>query len=265
MSNLAPDDSWAAAVRAAFPDETLITRIHAAVRGDEGDLAQLFADMSRCVLALKEQSHSQDGQPNTKKRKLENGAEINSDDRASMRVQPRPLRPFFECTDVSVQVPARKKMKVELATDAAHPGASLIALHNPATSDIEYSLPASRVDQAFCLPMPEKQARQMNFVLFPKPGAVDAVGRPAEQILFVMNETHPSAVVAHKDTFAEGDTYITITQRALEQWLGPYGRRVITPNAAEFASNIPQSHRKGEKAYHVKAHRGSKEGDNQSI
>jgi hypothetical protein len=38
------------------------------------------------------------------------------------------------------------------------------------------------------------------------------------------------------------------------------GKEVIFPDADEFASAVPESHRKGEKAYHVKAHRGSKEG-----
>jgi hypothetical protein len=35
---------------------------------------------------------------------------------------------------------------------------------------------------------------------------------------------------------------------------------VIFPDADEFASAIPEGHRSREKAYHVKAHRGSKEG-----
>ena len=35
---------------------------------------------------------------------------------------------------------------------------------------------------------------------------------------------------------------------------------VIEPDVQEFASAVPEPHRKGEKAYHVKAFRGSKEG-----
>ena len=37
-------------------------------------------------------------------------------------------------------------------------------------------------------------------------------------------------------------------------------KKVVVPSDAEFASAVPQSHRKGEKAWHVKAHRGSKDG-----
>ena len=38
------------------------------------------------------------------------------------------------------------------------------------------------------------------------------------------------------------------------------GKSVIFPTEDEFASAIPQSHRKGEKAFHVKAYKGSKDG-----
>lgn len=36
--------------------------------------------------------------------------------------------------------------------------------------------------------------------------------------------------------------------------------RVTHPNEAEFVAAVPESHRKSEKAYHVKAFRGSKDG-----
>ncbi|OTA22171.1 Histone chaperone [Hortaea werneckii EXF-2000] len=42
--------------------------------------------------------------------------------------------------------------------------------------------------------------------------------------------------------------------------LAKYGKKIARPTEKEFASAIPQSHRKGEKAWHVKAHRGTKEG-----
>ena len=35
---------------------------------------------------------------------------------------------------------------------------------------------------------------------------------------------------------------------------------VLQPSNEQFASAIPQAHRKGESAYHVKAFRGSKDG-----
>lgn len=36
--------------------------------------------------------------------------------------------------------------------------------------------------------------------------------------------------------------------------------QVVRPDEREFVSAVPEAHRKGEKAYHVKAFRGSKEG-----
>lgn len=81
------------------------------------------------------------------------------------------------------------------------------------------------------------------------------------QILWTTNEVAPTTM-----TFGEGhaaqenDSQITATIRVLNHCLRPFGKSVITPDEREFASAIPQSHRKGEKAYHVKAHRGSKDG-----
>jgi len=162
------------------------------------------------------------------------------------------LAPFFECKDVSVQVPVRKKLKIELSVNR-------INLGDANTSETDYGLNADLVEEAFCLPVPEKQARQSNFILFPKAGA-SVLGQPVEQVLFVMNETPPNTVTLHGEVTSEDDTYVTVTLRALNQWLKPSGKQVVSPSPAEFASSIPQAHRKGEKAYHVKAFRGSKEG-----
>ena len=131
-----------------------------------------------------------------------------------------------------------------------------IRLLHPATSDVEYTLAGDNIDQAFCLPVPEKQARQMNFVIFPKPGVSPT--DQAEQIVFTMNETAPNGVKAMD--MQQDDTYVTATQRELAKFLAVYHKDVVVPDANEFASSITQSHRKGEKAYHVKAHRAAKEG-----
>jgi len=46
----------------------------------------------------------------------------------------------------------------------------------------------------------------------------------------------------------------------LNKELSVIGKQVITPDEKQFVSAIVQAHRKGEKAFHVKAFRGSKEG-----
>ena len=55
-----------------------------------------------------------------------------------------------------------------------------------------------------------------------------------------------------------GETYETYLQRMLNMKLRH--TKVVVPTEKEFVSATPEAHRKGEKAYHVKAFRGSKEG-----
>ena len=54
------------------------------------------------------------------------------------------------------------------------------------------------------------------------------------------------------------ETYHTFIRKMFNQNLKH--TKVVCPNEKEFASATPESHRKSEKAYHVKAFRGSKEG-----
>lgn len=80
-------------------------------------------------------------------------------------------------------------------------------------------------------------------------------------MLWTVPETAPKPGVlgAEIDVDAE-DTYKTILLRLLNERLEPFKKRVIQPNEKEFASQSIQAHRKGEKAVHVKAFRGSKDG-----
>jgi hypothetical protein len=63
---------------------------------------------------------------------------------------------------------------------------------------------------------------------------------------------------AAKDTEAPKEPQHTADM--LNKQLKPFGKSVVFPDEGEFASAIVQSHRKGEVAFHVKAHRGSKDG-----
>lgn len=117
-------------------------------------------------------------------------------------------------------------------------------------------------DQIFCLPVPEKAKRQHNFVVIPLHG--DGVNplpdylksSPPEPILWMFEEATGKNIVEGEDPgpapMAEAIHHCLIQAGT--------GKTVIFPEAEEFESAIPQSHRKGEKAYHVKGHRGSKEG-----
>ena len=120
-------------------------------------------------------------------------------------------------------------------------------------------------EQVFCLPVPEKAQRQWNFVIFANETIDLKTGErapDAEQIVWTMPETAAANIKA-----ADGfeplpvDTYVTSTIRSINTCIKSHGKGVIIPTEQEFASAIPQSHRKGEPAHHVKAHKGSKDGE----
>lgn len=56
----------------------------------------------------------------------------------------------------------------------------------------------------------------------------------------------------------EGETAEQLVRKTLNENLSQ--TQVVRPDENEFVSAMPEAHRKGEKAYHVKAFRGSKEG-----
>ncbi|EME83739.1 uncharacterized protein MYCFIDRAFT_172814 [Pseudocercospora fijiensis CIRAD86] len=199
---------------------------------------------------------------NSKKRKLDEATSSNHQSTANGTHSSHIAQPAlaFECKNVSCAVPARKKLKLQIIADQSEPRKREVRLLNNTTNETEYTLSNAQIDQVFCLPVPEKQQRQSNFVILPKAGATNPDGTPCEQIVFTMNETKPDDANSSTRAKVEGDTYITVTDAELNALLQPDRRQVIKPTEAEFASSIPQSHRKGEKGYHVKAHRGTKEG-----
>ncbi|KAK3066664.1 hypothetical protein LTR53_016902 [Teratosphaeriaceae sp. CCFEE 6253] len=247
-------------MRGVYPPE-LCLRIDEAV-ARYPDLQLLFQDIARHAKA----ATSVSAPTNSKKRKLEDGVPAAASHYANGTTgtsAPAAISSptiAFECRDVSFQVPARKKLRLQLVTDSHDNQKREVRLQNQQSNAIDYAIPADQIDQVFCLPVPEKPQRQWNFVLFPKPGAVTADGMPCEQMVFTMGEVAPTGATSTGQQITEQDTLVTVTERELNSLLQPQGKHVITPNAAEFASCIPQAQRKGEKAYHVKAYRGSKDG-----
>ncbi|KAK3673752.1 hypothetical protein LTR78_006305 [Recurvomyces mirabilis] len=246
--------SYIPEVASVFPDE-LVKRIHQTV-AQNVKLQQLFLDIAVFVKTRQ----TQDGLPNDKKRKLEYDATVTTHTNGTTQNGLTEPTIAYECKDVSFQVPARKKLKLQVVADAQEASRQEIRMQNQQSNGIEYVLPSHSIEQAFCLPVPDKQQRQWNFVLFPKPGAITAEGLPSEQMVFAMNETKPVGATSAAQAPTEHDTFVTVTERELNRVLQPQGKHVVIPNPAEFASSIEQAHRKGEKAYHVKAFRGSKDG-----
>jgi len=103
--------------------------------------------------------------------------------------------------------------------------------------------------------VPEKAQPSFNFVIVP---SASSEITPTEPIVWIVPATIPKNVTL--DEAGEGDTYDAVLKRVLNRALVRVGKKVTCPNEEEFVSGIVQAHRKGEKAWHVKAFRGSKDG-----
>lgn len=254
---MASTSTWSQDVQHAF-DATLASRILDAGQKYQGELPALFGDIAKHVLSTKLASLTT-LPTNAKKRKLDDAPASNQANGNGTAISNPSVA--FECKNVSFAVPARKKLKLQLVADTADSSRREVRVLNAQSNEVEYTISNAQIEQAFCLPVPEKQQRQWNFVLFPQNGATNEEGMPCEQMVFTMNETKPDDASSSTRAVVEGDTYVSVTEPELNTFLQPYGKRVVKPTDAEFSSSIPQSHRKGEKAYHIKAHKGSKEGE----
>lgn len=121
------------------------------------------------------------------------------------------------------------------------------------------------VEHITCIPVPEKAQAQYNFCVFPL--NADGINTPsddtvpAEQILWtVPNTTLKPTQVSGELSIESDDTYKSLLIRILNRCMSPFQKQVVVPNEKEFASQTTQAYRKGEKAVHVKAFRGSKDG-----
>lgn len=215
----------------------------------------LFRDISSYILNRTSQPAVE---PASKKRKLEdqNGAQDRGT--AAAALTSTALKAWRSYPATSFSIPQRKKFTLELVDNKQDGG--IRALN--ADGNVEFSIPWSQVDQVFCLPVPEKAKRQHNFVVIPingdgvNPVPEDLKTPPPEPMVWTFEEATGKNIVEGEDPgpapMAEA------IQHCLTR--AGTGKTVIFPDANEFESAIPQSHRKGEKGFHVKAHRGSKEG-----
>ncbi|KAL1612298.1 hypothetical protein SLS60_000522 [Paraconiothyrium brasiliense] len=228
-------------------------RVHAAIDQNPTQ-STLFRDISAYILG---QASQPSNKPAAKKRKLEesNGAQNGSV--AASSLTSAATNAWRQYPGVSFSLPQRKKYTLELV-DKKDGGVRAVG----ADGSVEFSIPWRNVDQVFCLPVPEKAKRQHNFIVLPVHGdGVNPVpdhlkSSPPEPIVWTFEEATGKNIVEGEDPgpspMAEAIHHCLIQAGT--------GKTVIFPDADQFESAIPQSHRKGEKAYHVKGHRGSKEG-----
>ena len=152
--------------------------------------------------------------------------------------------------EISFSIPQRKKLHFRIVQYTFSGGLSTLGAQviNPATNSVEYELPSSDIAQVIRTPVPEKGSKQYNFIFIPSTTST------YEPILFTVPATP-----------LKGGTYTFPTststlEDALSHVLTQHSLSLTLPDEKEFASATPEAHRKSEKAYHVKAFRGSKDG-----
>ncbi|RAR12641.1 Rtt106-domain-containing protein [Stemphylium lycopersici] len=219
-------------------------RVHAAIDQNPTQ-STLFRDISTYILS---QSSQPAAEPATKKRKIEdgNGAQ-NGAPATGGSLTSTTTKAFKTFPAVSFSIPQRKKFTLELV-DKKDGGIRAIG----ASGNVEFSIAWKDVDQVFCLPIPEKAKKQHNFVIIPvhgdgvAPVPDDLKASPPEPIVWTFEEATGKNIVEGEDP---GPTPMA---EAIHHCLiqAGTGKNVVFPDADEFASATPESHRKGEKAYH---------------
>lgn len=135
------------------------------------------------------------------------------------------------------------------------------------------TLPLS-VEHAFYLPVPDKSQVQHNYVLLPRNGYLPTTKLsntdqppPLEPLIFTVPATtpKPGSISGPSATTAESvsDSYSSLFDWALTTSLHAAGNRtceLVASDPKVFHSAARQAYRPSEKAVHVKAFRGSKDG-----
>ncbi|CEN61563.1 Putative Histone chaperone rtt106 [Aspergillus calidoustus] len=259
------------AIEDAFAAEPALKKqIYDAI-GSTPQHAPLFEDIARYTSSLRTTNANiaqpvqvpvHDG-PAAKKRKIENGAlaagSVDGGAQSLADLKTHGELQFY-MQDVSFAIPQRKKLMLEITA-----GKKFLRARNQASKVVEFGVPLDRIQHVLCLPVPEKNQRQFNFCIIPRyaDGITTAPeGEPTpETIVWMVNDGPPKAAYSGSGQQignGQGETAENVVRRVLNDNLSQV--RVVRPDAQEFVSAMPEAHRKGEKAYHVKAFRGSKEG-----
>ena len=207
------------------------------------DVKPLFEDIAQYVTTVQTSASPSQVEPASKKRKLETTQEATGkwDNGAN----------FHNFNDISFSIPQRKKLKLQLGE---LPSSGIKAVN--ALGDTECAVKWSDISAIACLPVPEKAQSQYNFCVFSK----SKDGSTADQVLWTVPDAVPKEGSVDSSLVGTNLTYKSLLVQQLNNGLSTHKRRVLEPNAQEFVSQIAQAHRKGEKAHHIKAFRGAKDG-----
>ncbi|KAK1982489.1 hypothetical protein LZ30DRAFT_749321 [Colletotrichum cereale] len=169
---------------------------------------------------------------------------------------------LLEIKEISVSVPQRKKYDLCFTTN------HLYARAPNTTAPVEGIIYAwEDIEYAFYLPVPEKTQVQHNYVLFPRGTCLPTKTSPEkEALVFTVPSTPPKQGTIGgpraSAASAVSDTYRALFDWALTTHLSSAGNRteIVAADPNKFHSLVRQPHRPNEKAVHVKAFRGSKDG-----
>ncbi|CAI7633247.1 unnamed protein product [Penicillium bialowiezense] len=255
-----------ATIEEAFATEpSLKQRVYDAI-GTTPQHAPLFEDIARYTSSLLARttkttlpSRPPVDEPAAKKRKLQNG-DSGETAQASVDLKDANAPVQFYVKDVSFATPQRKKLTLEITA-----GHTYLRARNQATKEIEFGVSMDKIKHALCLPVPEKTQKQFNFCIIPE--YADGITPPpegtstSEAMVFTIADGPAKAAFSgdgQQITQPPGETADGLLCKVLNENMPR--SNVVRPDDRQFVSAMPEAHRKGEKAYHVKAFRGSKEG-----
>ncbi|KAK6071755.1 hypothetical protein SCUP515_07759 [Seiridium cupressi] len=255
------DTQKLAAVFKSRPD--ILKRIQK--EADTPGRTKLFNDI---VSYVHEQTGGETSEPSLKRRRVDidqNGSS-NGAAPASTSADVAKESVLLEIKDISVSIPQRKKY--DLCLTAHHIYAKVSNTTTPvpgiiyAWKDFEY---------VFCLPVPEKAQAQHNYVLLPRGSALaslskDSPSTAAEPLVFTISAAapKPGSIGGQNSAAAQSvsDSYKQLFTWAIKMCLNARAPNVqiVEADPSQFHSMVRQAHRPKEKAVHVAAHRGSKDG-----
>ncbi|RMZ92701.1 hypothetical protein DV736_g28, partial [Chaetothyriales sp. CBS 134916] len=232
----------------------LLQRVRAAIK-EHPHLTPLFVDVARFHLQSSEEPEASPA----KRRKLDNGGHQPKNGANGVIAPLGAPTILLDIADISWSMPQRKKMHLRItghydSVDNLNTF-SLLAI-DPKTSRIELVASLSDFARVLCLPVPEKPQKLINYCFIPKSNAA------AESIVFTL----PAPLLKNATIAAEWPSQIPrpSEEKPLEDILATIstiqGLGLDKPDANLFVSVFPEVQRKNEKAYHVKAHVGTKDG-----
>lgn len=221
-------------------------------------MTSLFQDIAQHITNLKHSSNGSHDENPSKKRKLENRYNGPND------VEDHWKSTFYSTVkELSFTIPQRKKLTLEIGDATAG-----LRARNPLTTEVEFAALWKDIEHVICLPVPEKAQAQYNICVFPI--HCDGIRTGSEgtsvpdQILWTIPNTAPKAGICSADinTTSEATFKPVIVKVLNERLKNKRGSncRVIEPDENEFASEATPPSKRGQKAVHVKAFRGSKDG-----